>query len=43
MENKNNFIEGEHFYLESGKVIFTEAYHIQRGQCCGSGKTGCRH
>lgn len=43
MENKNNFIEGEHFYLESGKVIFTEAYHIQRGECCGSGKTGCRH
>ena len=27
-------------YLENGYVVFTEAYHLQRGNCCGS---GCRH
>jgi len=29
-----------HYTLESGKMVFTELYHYQRGQCCGS---GCRH
>jgi hypothetical protein len=28
------------FYLENGLVVFTAAYHMQRGACCGS---GCRH
>jgi len=28
------------YYFESGKLVFTENYHAQRGQCCGS---GCRH
>ena len=27
-------------YLENGYVVFTEAYHLRRGSCCGS---GCRH
>jgi hypothetical protein len=26
--------------LENGKVVFTPEYHIERGDCCGS---GCRH
>jgi hypothetical protein len=32
----NNF----DFYIEHGKYVFTEEYHIRRGVCCGS---GCRH
>lgn len=28
------------YYLENGKVVFTPNYHIERGDCCGS---GCRH
>jgi hypothetical protein len=27
-------------YLENGLVVFTAAYHLARGSCCGS---GCRH
>ena len=30
----------ELYYLENGKVVFTPEYHLQRGDCCGS---GCRH
>jgi hypothetical protein len=29
-----------HSYIENGLVVYTAAYHLQRGQCCGS---GCRH
>jgi hypothetical protein len=35
--NKN---DEELYYLENGKVVFTPKYHIDRGDCCGS---GCRH
>lgn len=28
------------FYIENGLYVFTEAYHLKRGNCCGS---GCRH
>ena len=29
------------YYLnENGKVVFTEEYHLRRGQCCGG---GCKH
>ena len=28
------------FYLEDGLRVFTAAYHLRRGYCCGS---GCRH
>ena len=28
------------YYFEQGKVVFTSKYHIDRGDCCGS---GCRH
>ena len=33
-------VEGEDFYWENGLMVFTEAYHLKRGYCCGS---GCRH
>ncbi|MFM8890968.1 MAG: DUF5522 domain-containing protein, partial [Planctomycetia bacterium] len=28
------------FYMENGFVVYTAAYHLKRGSCCGS---GCRH
>lgn len=28
------------WYIENGLVVYTEAYHLKRGSCCGS---GCRH
>lgn len=37
---KREFIENIHYYLENGKVVFTEQYHINRGFCCGN---KCRH
>ncbi len=33
-------IEGEDYYMDGPYVVFTEAYHLKRGYCCGS---GCRH
>jgi 2-iminoacetate synthase ThiH len=39
-KEKKPFVEGTHYYLESGRVIFTAAFHLQRGSCCGN---GCRH
>jgi hypothetical protein len=28
------------WYFENGFMVFTAAYHLKRGTCCGS---GCRH
>ncbi len=28
------------YYIETARMVFTEAYHRRRGYCCGS---GCRH
>ncbi|MGA2558248.1 MAG: DUF5522 domain-containing protein [Terracidiphilus sp.] len=28
------------FYLENGNLVFTAAYHLRRGACCGN---HCRH
>lgn len=28
------------FYIEQGLLVYTAAYHLKRGSCCGS---GCRH
>lgn len=30
----------EDFYMEGDRFVFTAAYHLKRGYCCGS---GCRH
>ena len=32
--------ENEDYYIENGKVVFTEKYHLKRGKCC---KIGCKH
>lgn len=34
-------IEGKDFYYnEQGYMVFTEAYHLSKGFCCGN---GCKH
>ena len=33
-------LEPEDYYLDGPNLVFTEAYHLKRGTCCGS---GCRH
>jgi hypothetical protein len=33
-------VEGIDYYVEDGKYVFTEVYHLKRGHCCNS---GCRH
>jgi hypothetical protein len=34
-------IEGRDFYYnEQGYMVFTEAYHLSKGFCCGN---GCKH
>ena len=30
----------EDFYMEGANMVFTAAYHLKRGACCGS---HCRH
>jgi hypothetical protein len=33
--------DGTHFYYnEEGLVVLTEAYHLEKGYCCGN---GCKH
>ena len=36
----DKIIEGTHYYIENGLMVFTELYHIAKGYCC---KSGCRH
>ncbi|HUZ58213.1 MAG TPA: DUF5522 domain-containing protein [Hanamia sp.] len=37
-----NLIENVHFYYdETGLMVFTKEYHLQRGFCCGNGCTHC--
>jgi hypothetical protein len=33
-------LEPEDYYMEGDYMVFTAAYHVKRGYCCGS---GCRH
>ena len=38
---KNKLTEHEDFYYNhDGCVVFTAAYHLERGYCCGN---SCRH
>jgi hypothetical protein len=37
---KKEIEENVHYYLENGKVVFTEVFHIERGSCCGN---KCKH
>jgi hypothetical protein len=41
MENKRDFIEGIHYKLEEGRVIFLPIFHIERGYCCGCQCLNC--
>lgn len=35
-------IENKDFYFnEDGLLVMTEAYHLQRGYCCGNGCLHC--
>lgn len=33
-------LDPEDYYFEGPLTVFTAAYHLKRGYCCGS---GCRH
>ena len=33
-------VENEDYYIENGRWVFTEAFHLDRGFCCGN---ACRH
>ena len=33
-------LEPEDYYFDGPYLVFTAAYHLKRGTCCGS---GCRH
>jgi hypothetical protein len=33
-------LETEDYYMEGAYMVFTAAYHLKRGYCCGS---RCRH
>ena len=37
---KTELVEGEDYYLEQGRYVFTESFLKKRGYCCQS---GCRH
>lgn len=36
----NQLVENIHYYMENGKLVFTERFHLERGYCCGK---NCRH
>ncbi|MBW3559980.1 MAG: hypothetical protein KY449_09465 [Proteobacteria bacterium] len=40
LDAPRKLVEGEDFYREGPFVVFTAAFHLRRGFCCGS---GCRH
>ncbi len=38
---KKKLVEGiDFYYCESGNMVFTGKYHLEKGYCCGH---GCRH
>lgn len=39
-KSENDLVEGQDYYLERGLFVFTEKYHLKKGECCGN---GCRH
>jgi hypothetical protein len=39
--DKKEFIEGLHYILEQGRVVFTSLYLYQRGYCCGNNCRNC--
>ena len=39
-ENREPATPHRDYYFENGLLVYTAAYHLKRGSCCGS---GCRH
>lgn len=39
-KRRSEMVEGIHYYMENEYFIFTEYYHLLKGQCC---QNGCRH
>jgi Family of unknown function (DUF5522) len=38
----SNLKEGEDYYVnDNGMLVFTAAYHLKRGSCCGNGCLHC--
>lgn len=37
---KQPLVEGTDYYLEDGKFVLMEGYHLRRGYCCNA---RCRH
>jgi len=40
MDPKPPALDPDDYYFEGENLVFTAAYHLKRGSCCGS---GCRH
>lgn len=40
MEQTRAELDQEDYYFDGPNLVFTAAYHLKRGYCCGS---GCRH
>jgi len=40
MMKKEALVENVDYYIENGKLVFTELFHIERGFCCGN---KCKH
>lgn len=38
--DQQNVLQQPDWYFENGLLVYTAAYHLKRGSCCGS---GCRH
>ncbi|MDR0229436.1 MAG: cysteine-rich CWC family protein [Flavobacteriaceae bacterium] len=39
-KRRSEMVDGLHYYEENGYFVFTELYHLMKGQCC---QNGCRH
>lgn len=39
-KRRSEMEEGVHYYMENEYFVFTELYHLMKGQCC---QNGCRH
>lgn len=39
---KKQLVEGDDFYYnESGYMVFTKKFHLEKGYCCGNGCLNC--
>jgi Family of unknown function (DUF5522) len=40
MDGPSTRLDPEDYYMDGPYMVFTAAFHLKRGYCCGS---GCRH